>query len=458
MRWLGAFLILVCAAAAVDDNVPLGERTRQYLVDLIKLDTTNPPGNETRVADYLKQVADIHGIPNELLGGDKNRLNFIARLKGAGRGRPLLLMAHSDVVPADRAQWTADPFRAETRAGVIYGRGAVDDKSLLAAEMAVMIELKRRKVPLKRDIILLSEADEEAGSTGIQWLIQQAWPKIEAEFALNEGGFILETPDGSRVYQVQTTEKIPTRIILMAHGASGHGSLPRPDNAVVRLSRAITKLVDADQPVRLNATTRRYFREMSKLPDFAWLRPYLARLDNPATATSAGNQIRTHDPEMDAMLRTTVSPTMLKAGMKINVIPNVAEAQVDVRRLPNETREEVLSRFRQIVNDPSVEVSLAPGQQMPATEPSSLITTLYRAMEHTFKTHPEDAVIPYMSRGATDGSFLRARGMNVYGIPLFIKEGPDSRAHGNDERISIKNLEDGVESLWQIVVEIAGQE
>ena len=175
------------------------------------------------------------------------------------------------------------------------------------------------------------------------------------------------------------------------------------------------------------------------------------------TAVAVANQIRVKDPELDAMLRTSISPTMLRAGNKINVIPNTADAMVDVRRLPNETRDEVLARFRQIINDPAVEVAMAPGQQMPPTEPSSLTTALYKAMEKVAAAHPEDTIVPYMSRGATDGAFLRAKGMAVYGVPLFVKEGPDGRAHGNDERISPKNIEDGAEYLWQIVLEVAGQ-
>lgn len=456
MRWFGAILVLASALAA-DDNIPMGERTRVYLTDLIRFDTSNPPGHETRVAEYLKQVADAHAIPNELIGADLKRLNFVARIKGVGHAKPLLLMAHSDVVPADRSQWTVDPFKGELQKGFIYGRGAVDDKGLLAAELAVMVEIKRRNIRLNRDVILLSEADEEAGSSGIQWLTQNAWAKIDCEFALNEGGFIQETHSGARVFQAQTAEKIPTRVLLTAHGTAGHGSLPRPDNPIVRLSRALAKLTEADQPLRMNTTTRRYFRELSKLDDYTWLQPLIPRLENPATAMTAANQIRAKDPELDAMLRTSVSPTMLRAGMKINVIPNSAEAQVDVRRLPNENREEVLARFRQIINDSAVEVSLAPGQQMPATEPSSLTTLLFKAIEKVAGSHPEDTIIPYMSRGATDGSFLRAKGVAVYGVPIFTREASESRAHGNDERISPKNLEDGVELLWQIVLEAAGQ-
>jgi acetylornithine deacetylase/succinyl-diaminopimelate desuccinylase-like protein len=458
MRGRLLLLCLLAASMVADDNQPLGDRTRQYLTDLVRLDTSNPPGNETRVAEYLKQIADSHGIACELLGSDPHRLNFVARLKGNGKGlRPLLLMAHSDVVPADRGQWTVDPFSGENRGGFIYGRGTQDDKSLLAAELAVMVEIKRRNIKLNRDLILLAEADEEEGSTGIQWMIQHAYPKIDAEFALNEGGYILEIKDGPKIFQVQTTEKIPTRLVLTAKGTAGHGSLPRGDNPVLHLAKALSRLSEADEPVRLNPTTRRYIREMSKLSEYAWLEPIRRRLDDPATAQAAANQIRARDPELDAMLRTTVVPTMLRAGNKINVIPNAAEAQVDVRRLPNETRDEVLARCRATINDSAVDVSLAGRQQLPAAEPSSLTTPLYHAMERAIaKVYPREIMVPYMTRGATDGSFLRARGMAVYGVPIFLKEGNESRAHGNDERISPKNLEDGVELLWQMVLETAG--
>jgi acetylornithine deacetylase/succinyl-diaminopimelate desuccinylase-like protein len=456
-------VVVICVAACAQDRPAVGLRARQYLVDLVRINTTNPPGHATTVADYLKRTAETNGITCEVLGGDRTRLNFIARIpataRGGDRARPLLLMAHSDVVPADPEQWTVDPFSAELRGGFLYGRGAQDDKSLLAAELAVLVELKRRGVKLTRDVILLSEADEEAGSTGITWLIKNALPKIDAEFALNEGGAALDTHSGARLYQIQTTEKIPTRVLLRAKGTAGHGSLPRPDNPVVHLARAIARLADFDEPVQLNATTRRYFSEISKLPDYRWLLPLLSKIDEPGTSASTANEILTHDPELNAMLRTSVSPTMLQAGMKVNVIPNSAEAQVDVRRLPTETREEVEARFRRIINDPSVEIAPEQGQDMPATEPSSLTTKLYTAMESVFsQAHPHAVVAPYMSRGATDGSFLRQKGMAVYGVPLFLREGGESRAHGNDERISPDNLANGTELLWKIVLATAAAE
>src|SRR5271167_1077531 len=198
MRRLCALLVLAAIGVA-DDNRSLPDRTRQYLIDLIKKDSSNPPGNESSVAQYLKQVADSHCISCDLIGNDTNRQNFVARLKGSGRGRPLLLMAHSDVVPVERKDWTVDPFSGELRNGYIYGRGAEDDKSLLAAEIAVMVEIKRRNIKLGRDVILLSEADAEGNSSGIQFMLQHQYPKIDAEFALNEGGSILETKDGPKI-------------------------------------------------------------------------------------------------------------------------------------------------------------------------------------------------------------------------------------------------------------------
>jgi len=449
-------LILIFALAASVYAETLEDRSLRYLIALLKLDTSNPPGNETRVARYIESEFAKEGIASEVIGGDPNRLNVIARLKGDGSKRPLLIMAHSDVVPIELKLWTVPAFEALRREGFIYGRGAVDTKALLAAEMAVLVELKQRGTKLNRDIIFLSEADEEAGSTEIQWLIRNAWSKLDAEFALNEAGARMLTDDGTDVFQIQTSEKVPTRVILVARGSAGHGSLPRKDNAVAHLSDAMSKLVKAYMPVQLNTTTRRYFREMAKLDEYKWLGPYLPRMENSKTQFEAANELGDKDPELDAQLRTTVSPTMLRAGMKVNVIPNQAEAQIDVRRLPGETKEEVYARFKKLINDPLVDVLPEPGQDMPATEPSSLTTDLYKAMERVFHaTGKKVAVIPYMSRGATDGAFLRAKGMAVYGVPVFKRDDKPGRAHGNDERIKESTLREGTALLQKVVEEIA---
>jgi len=450
-----AFALVVLSSAFAQTNDSVADLAIRYLPELIRLDSTDPPGNETRVAQYLKAVADREGIPSEILGDNPQRLNFVARLRGNGKRRPLLLIAHSDVVPADRKQWSVDPYAAVQMDGYIYGRGAEDDKQLLAAELAVMVDLRRRKVVLDRDIILMSEADEESGSQGATWLVANAWPKIDAEFALNEYSYILPTQSGVPVYQVQTAEKVPTRFKLIASGTAGHGSLPRDDNPVLHLARAIMRLSEADQPVRLNATTRAYFAAMSKLPDYAWLVPFMPKLENAATASAAAAEIRKRDPEIHAMLRTTVSATMLTAGTKINVIPNSAEASLDARRLPNETHEEVFARFRKIIDDPAITIEAPTSTEQPNTEPSSLTSPLYLAMDKVFhEVSPNALVVPFLMRGTTDGAYLRARGMAVYGVPLFRKDG-ELRMHGNDERISIDNLRSGTELLRKIVMEVA---
>ena len=451
-----ASILLLSAATALAQ--PVGELSASYLRDLIRLDTSNPPGDETRVANYLKAVADKEGIPAELLGDDPQRLNFIARLRGSGKQRPLLLMAHSDVVPVDRSQWTVEPFAAIENGGYIYGRGAEDDKQLLAAELAVLVDLKRRKVALDRDIILLSEADEEAGARGATWVVEHAWPKIDAEFALNEYSYTLVTPSGIPVVQIQTAEKIPTRFKLVAHGTAGHGSLPREDNPVLHLARAIVKLNDADEPVHLNSTTRAYVHELAKLPDYAWLAPLMPKLENAATSSKTADEIRARDAELGAMLRFTMSPTMLSAGLKINVIPNTAEVQVDGRRLPDETHEEIFARLKRIIDDPAITIEPPERAEQPSTEPSSLTSPLYLAMEKVFKeAMPNAVVVPFLMRGTTDGAFLRAKGMAVYGVPVFRKDG-ELRMHGNDERISLDNLRSGTELLGKIVLSVAAKQ
>jgi len=449
-------LALVSAGASYGQPDQIEQRALGYLVALLKLDTSNPPGNETRVARYLKSICDKEGLGGELLGPEPDRLNFLTRLRGSGSARPLLLMAHSDVVPVEPSHWTVAPFAGVIRDGHVWGRGAQDTKALLAAELAVMVELKRSAAPLKRDVIFLSEADEEAGSTGIQWLVANAWEKMNAEFAINEGGFAHLLGPGKIIFNIQTSEKIPTRVKLVARGTAGHGSRPREDNAVTRLAQAIVKLAASEQPIRLSSTTREYLREIAKLPEYAKISPALAQLENDGQAAAARRQIARQNPTLAAMLSTSVSPTMLQAGVKINIIPTVAEAGVDVRRLPEETREEVIERIRKIINDPAVEVVGAGGQEMPATEPSSRTSALYLAMEQLLRAERDAlAVMPNMSLGATDGSYLRARGMGVYGIPLFPTPQAERRSHGNDERMSLESFSRGVRLLREVVRKVA---
>jgi acetylornithine deacetylase/succinyl-diaminopimelate desuccinylase-like protein len=454
--WLGAGFALVIMAA--DDNLPLGDRVVRQLSALVRLDTTNPPGAETRVAAYLKQITLEFGIPSEDLGADPRRHNFIARLRGNGKARPLLLFAQSDTQSVgDRAQWTFDPFSGDIRNGFVLGRGSRDNKALLAAQLSVFLEIKRRNIPLQRDIILCVEADG-AGSSGMQWLLQNHWPKLDAEFAIGEGGYWFEA-EGRRAHLIQTAEKLPLRIQLTARP-----SIPgRPEPAIYRLSRALIRLADAEPAIRLTPVTKSYFRELAKLQQYEWLLPLMARLENPGTANAAARDIRARNPELEALLHDTLQPVSMRGGGPVTGAVAVrssgnAEAVVEVRRLPGEGREEVLGRLRALLVDSGVEVGLAPGSQTPLADASPLNSVAFRAMQSVLgRLHPEDIVSPYIALQPTGNAYLRSRGVAVYGLPLFGETPANGSANGQlDEKMAVKDLQDGVELLWQIVLEIAG--
>lgn len=449
MRSVALPFILTAVCFAAEDNLPMSDRVVRILSDLVRFDTTNPPGNETRVAEYLKQVTAQFGIPSETLGQDARRHSFIARLKGTGKGRPLLLFSQSDTTPVDRAQWSFDPLSGELKDKFVLGRGTKDSKALLAAELAVFVEIKRRNIPLNRDLILCVEADG-AGSSAMQWLIQNHWPKIEAEFAFGEGGFSFEA-EGRRVFLVQTAEKLPLRIQLTARGGNGG----KPEGSIVRLSRALVRLAETEPALRLTPGVRRYFRELARLTSYDWLLPVLARLENPATAAAAAKEIRAKNPEFDALLHDTLQPLSIRTvnPRGPNTVPASAEAIVEVRRLPGESREEILGRIRGLVFELGVEVSIAPGPQTPVADASSLTSAAFRGMQNIFaKLHPEDIVAPYLAINPTGNAYLRSRNVAVYGLPLF----HEPSNSGVDEKIGVSALQEGVELLWQIVLETAG--
>ena len=317
-----------------------------------------------------------------------------------------------------------------------------------------MVDLKRRNVRLDRDLILLSEADEEAGSLGATWVVAHAWPKIEAEFALNEYSYILPTASGVPVVHPDGRKDSHALQISRARNGGTRVFTP-PGQPGCASGAALVRLADATQPVALNSTTRAYLKAMATLPDYAWLKPLLPQLESPASSSKAADEINRRDAELGAMLRFTMSPTMLSAGIKINVIPNVAEAQVDGRRLPSETHEEIFARLKKIVNDPAITIEPPASKEQAATEPSSLTSPLYIAMEKVFKeAMPNALVTPFLMRGTTDGAYLRAKGMAVYGVPLFRKDG-ELRMHGNDERMALGNLRSGTDLLMKIVMKVA---
>ncbi|HAM74024.1 MAG TPA: peptidase M20 [Verrucomicrobiales bacterium] len=447
-----------CAAGEVvfPDPVKAHAEVVETLARLIRIDTVNPPGNETRAAEALKSILDADGIPSEILSLVPGRGNLVARIKGNGSKKPLLLMGHTDVVGVERGRWTVDPFGAEIKEGYIYGRGAGDDKSMVAVCFEVFRALHRLKVPLDRDVIFLAEAAEEGTPhEGIDFMVARHWEKIACEFALNEGGHIHTTNGVVQYVGVATTEKVPRQVLLSAKGTSGHGSRPRLDNAVVHLCAAVAKLGEWQPPMRLNETTRAFFQRLSTItpPEEAFL---LSHLEDPAVTELVQSKIRASNPGYNSMLRTSISPNIIKAGFRFNVIPADGLATLDVRWLPDENVEAFIEVLRKLVNDPAVEITLAePGSRKP-TPPSSITSEMFAALEASQrKLFPGAVTVPTLLTGATDSAQLRERGVQAYGLGSLGSEEDGARIHGNDERVTVDGVGRFFDFLYDTVVRIA---
>ena len=453
---LALALTAVSAAPLPQPNFPAAlNETITNLTAFIRVDTVNPPGNETRGAQFLKAILDREGIPSEILALEPTRGSLVARLKGNGKKKPLLLMGHTDVVGVERDKWTVEPFAGIVKDGWVYGRGALDDKGMTTAFLEIFILLHRHKVPLDRDVIFLAEAGEE-GTThvGIDFLVAKHWDKIACEYALNEGGRIHEANGKVTYVGVSTTEKVPRPFLIAAKGTSGHGSRPRPDNAVVHLCAAIAKIGEWQAPLRLNTTTREFFKRLATIssPHEAFL---LTHLEDPALGAMAQEKLRLQFGTYHAMTRTTLVPTIIKGGFRINVIPGDALAQVDVRALPDEDIERLAAALRQLINDPQIEV-VPPVGGRPAAPPSRHDNEMFAALERSQRRQfPGAITIPMMVVGATDSAQLRAKGVQAYGVGTVYADKEVTGMHGNDERINIKGLGQFTEFIWHTVLDVA---
>lgn len=427
--------------------------------DLIQIDSSSPPGNETKVDDYLKRVLEGEGILTQSFALQPSRANLVARLKGNGKKRPLLLMAHTDVVGVQKEKWPVDPFGAVVKDGFIWGRGARDDKDKLTANLMVMLLAKRMGTALDRDVIFLAESGEEAdpAGVGIGYMVREHFADIDAEFALTEGGGA--TIENGRVTRVniQTTEKVPRRFKLVATGTSGHGSVPRLDNPLTHLSAAVAKVGNWVTPMRLNETTRAYFTKLAAVSVPEDAARYRALLGTEAPAAVQA-YLADKEPERYSMLRTSVVPTILKAGVGPNVIPSEAEATFDVRALPDEDIPNLFASLTQLIADPAVKLEPITANLRPVAPASKLDSEMYRTLEQvSVAMYPGVTVLPTMSTGATDMAQLRAKGIQSYGI------GPASTdsdtinygAHSDVERLAEPSLYRFVEFTWRAAMEVA---
>jgi acetylornithine deacetylase/succinyl-diaminopimelate desuccinylase-like protein len=425
--------------------------------DLIQIDTR--AGHETKAVDYIRGVLEGAGIPTRTFAMEPARANIVARLKGNGSKKPLLILAHTDVVGVQMEKWPVDPFGAIIKDGYVWGRGSVDDKPVLAANIMVMLLLKRNQVKLDRDVIFLAESGEEADTfgVGINYMVKNHYDEIDAEYSLTEGGGGTIVDGKVALMNIGTAEKVPARVRLVATGTSGHGSVPRQDNALIHLGAAVEKVGKWQTPMRLNDTTRTYFEKLATVSTPEKAARYNALL-NPATAGAAQAWLAANEPGAYSMLRTSVVPTMMKAGVGANVIPSEAEATLDIRALPDENIAAFYKMMAQVINDPQVKI-----EPLPATRPPSpashLDNEVYRTLEQVSKKmYPGITVLPSMSTGASDKAQLRAKGQQSYGIgPAATRDNMTNYgAHSDVERLSESSIYPFVEFVWNAVTGIAG--
>ena len=455
------FMLLTVRANAESDYLidwdEVGQESIDHLVNLVRIDTSNPPGNETEVVQYLKSVLAAEGIDSQLYSLDDRRANLVARIKGNGSKRPLLIMGHTDVVGVDRDKWYADPFSGIRKDGFVYGRGTLDDKDNVAASLTVMMLLKRYGVELDRDVIFLAEAGEEGTpEVGINYMVANHYAAIDAEFCLAEGGQSIVEDDVVKTVGIQTTEKMPRRVTLVARGTPGHGSRPTLENAVVILANAVAKAGAWQTDVRLNETTRTYFQRLAEISNAE----DAFRYDNVENAEES-DAIQKHFletfPYHYSISRSSVAPTVVDAGYRRNVIPSEASAILDIRMLPDEDLEGFYEKLAAVIDDPRVEI-VPEHIYRPAAPPSEIDNAMFQTLERVAKRmFPDAAVLPIMATGATDMAQVRAKGMQAYGIgPARSVEEINSGfgAHGDNERISEAAFLDLVRYLWNVVIEI----
>jgi acetylornithine deacetylase/succinyl-diaminopimelate desuccinylase-like protein len=423
---------------------------QQYL----RVNTSNPPGNEIEAAKFLTKIFDQHGIENQIFEYKPGRANIIARLKGNGSKRPIILLSHMDVVTAEPASWDIDPFAAVIKNGVIYGRGALDMKGEGLLHLMTMILLKREGPPLARDVIFLGTADEEVDDEGSLWMIANHADLFKnAEYVLTEGGDNLLEGNSVKLVGVDVAEKAPFWLRLTATGLPGHGSRPVADSATNRLIRAMNRILDWETPVNLLPAVEQFFKDIAPLQQEPLRRQFQnirESLKNPDFAKALTSQ-----REFNFLVRNTISITMLNGSKQTNVIPNAATCNLDVRLLPGESPDEFLKALRTVIADPTIKIENVNRFKQPNSSP--IDTELFSLIARkTKEKHPGAVVTTKMLSGYTESQLYRQLGIVAYGwAPIYTTPEEDEGVHGNNERISVKNVREGTREFYEIVRDIS---
>lgn len=450
---------LPVGAQAPDWNV-VSRETLEHLQRMIRVNTVNPPGNELGVARYLDSTLKASDIETHLFEPAPGRAAFVARLRGDGSRRPVIIMGHMDVVGVERDKWSVDPFAAEVKDGYLYGRGAIDDKGMLAANLQAMLLLKRHVLDaggrLSRDVIFVANSDEEAGGDyGMGWLVANHRALIDAEFALNEGGRTRIVSGKPLYVAVQNTEKVPHTVTMTARGPGGHASVPLAGNAILRLGRALAAIGRYREPTHVNPTTRAFFGQLATVwPEPSERRAMADVASRDSARIARGARALAATPVFDAVLRTGISATIVGGGIRSNVIPTEATATLNIRTLPGQSIDTVVARLRRVLNDSLVEFVITDrGEDAP---PSDFSSPLFRAIAESAKELvPEMVTVPYLSTGATDSARLRQLGIQALGVlPFPMNQDDEDRMHGNDERIPLRSLDFGTRLIYGAILRV----
>jgi len=437
------------AASALAQASTFADAAPELLAQYIRVDTQNPPGNETRGVEFIARVLDDAGIAFDAAESADGRGNIWARLEG-GRKPALILLNHIDVVPADLRYWTSNPFDGAIRDGHIYGRGALDMKGLGIAQLQAFIALHDANRKLTRDVVFVATADEEAGGAyGAGWLVDNR-PEIfkNAGFLINEGGGGSSIGNDT-VFTVEVTQKVPLWLRLVAHGNPGHGSTPQTDTAVTRLMRAGDRLARTRFQARLVPAVQAMFEGMAPYQP-GNLKARYADIGNSINDAEFMSYLQLTNPRHHALLRNTCSLTRLEGSSKINVVPTEAVLELDCRLLPDQDPQAFIDELALIVNDPDISIEKLMGFT-PAV--SSTDNGFYRLIEQLYtERFPGAWVVPGVTTGFTDSHFFRDLGISSYGVGPFVVPLEDSRGvHGNNERISVQNMQRGTEFLIELL-------
>jgi acetylornithine deacetylase/succinyl-diaminopimelate desuccinylase-like protein len=468
LRPLRLLLVLAavsfCASAQtqLDDHfraidwLPYQDETVQLMREYLRINTSNPPGNELAAAEFFHRLFGRAGIPNTIYPYAPGHADFYAVLKGDGTLRPLILLNHMDVVQADPRSWRLPPFSGEILNGEMYGRGAQDMKNEGLLQAMVMLIASRRHLPLKRDLIFLATSDEEVDGTGSRWMLENH-PELvrNAEYLITEGGSNLIVQGRGTIYEVDVGEKAPYWLRLTATGRGGHGSVPIADSAPDRLVKALARIADWQPPIRLLPSVEQYFRVVAALepePRATQLRDIRKALQDPDFARSIS-----HDEEYNFLLRDTVSLTVLHGAAQTNVIPDTAYAELDVRLLPDDDPKVFLGRLRSVLADDSIEITSANGFK-PANS-SSTDTSLYRLIEQVVHQYNPRAILaPALGGGYTESQMYRPLGITCYGFnTMEVTPEVDATEHAANERVPVEQLRRGVKVLYELVGRAANQ-